>query len=136
MKAVQWYEKASNQLPEEEEVKEALAEAWYQQGTDRLLAKHYEESISALSRTIELSPTHVNAYINRGVTYYDQKEYAKAIVDYTRALRAKYPFSAWIRVSVAKRYLNRTLHHKMRSSGKGCFALIITVVDPNWQWKL
>ncbi|GHO78458.1 hypothetical protein KSD_62290 [Ktedonobacter sp. SOSP1-85] len=86
-KAVEWYEKAFEQLPQEEELKEALAEAYYDLGYKLHGEKRYNESIHFLNQAIELEPKHIHAFIVQGITYAGLQQFDKAINNFNTAIR-------------------------------------------------
>ncbi len=85
--ALYWYEQALTRLDKETELREATAGIYHQLGQFYGWLDNYAESLTFLSRAIELkAPDYSQAYIERGTAYFKLKEYQHAIEDYTQAI--------------------------------------------------
>ncbi|MFQ5824982.1 MAG: tetratricopeptide repeat protein [bacterium] len=68
-----------------EEIKSALtANEWFQKGYN---TEDCQEKIKYFTKALEIEPSFLPAYINRGVCYDNLKQYENAIRDYTSALK-------------------------------------------------
>jgi tetratricopeptide (TPR) repeat protein len=67
----------------EEIVGASTATEWFEQGQD---ANDRSEKIICFSKAIEIDPTFIAAFINRGVCYLQKDDHRKAIPDFTQAL--------------------------------------------------
>ena len=56
------------------------------QGTELYKARNYTEAIRVISSVIKLNPNLELSYFYRGAAYYDTKQYALAVADYTKAI--------------------------------------------------
>ena len=58
----------------------------YQFGLANLSVGRHQEAIAAFHQVIARKPNHAAAYYNRGVAYYGQKQFDRAMSDLTRAI--------------------------------------------------
>jgi Tfp pilus assembly protein PilF len=62
-------------------------ESYFQEGTKLLKQGELDQAAAALTEAIRLVPDHEEAYNNRGLAYFEQKDYALAKQDFFMALR-------------------------------------------------
>jgi tetratricopeptide (TPR) repeat protein len=67
-------------------IKAQTPDEYYSQGNELLASKDYNGAILCYTKAIKLNNDFCNAYINRGVCYYYQEDYATAIENYKAAL--------------------------------------------------
>jgi tetratricopeptide (TPR) repeat protein len=79
--------------------KRTEAEKWFVKGHGEWQKGNYEKAIEYYTKSIELNPEFLAAYINRGSIYHDIKEYEKAIKDFNKAVE--------INPEIAEAYNNR-----------------------------
>lgn len=60
---------------------------WFHQGTTLLKQGELDQAAAALTEAIRLVPDHVEAYNNRGLAYFEQKDYGLAKQDFFMALQ-------------------------------------------------
>ncbi|MEA5567199.1 tetratricopeptide repeat protein [Anabaena sp. UHCC 0399] len=60
---------------------------FYNQGLEKAKQKDYAGAIEDFSRAIQLTPYYVEAYLKRGLAYYDSGAILQAVSDYTEALK-------------------------------------------------
>jgi tetratricopeptide (TPR) repeat protein len=84
--------------------KDAL-HCWNAANAHRAAGRH-EEALADYSRAIELDPTMIDAYVNRGNTYRDLKRDADAMNDYTRGLEID-PNDSSVYVNIGLLLVNR-----------------------------
>jgi len=85
-KALEYYEKALSRLDTQSELKKTVAEIYHEIANKLYREKKYIANISLLDRAIELDPTDVRAYDDRGVAYAWLNQYERAIQDYNKAI--------------------------------------------------
>ena len=66
--------------------KEVLVELMFQQGSFLQMLGQINRAIKAYSHVIELNPSDVNTYYNRGIAYNDKGDYDRAILDSSKAI--------------------------------------------------
>lgn len=66
-------------------------------GNNSLNEGNFKEAVRLYTEALQKDPKMKEAYNNRGVAYYKDKRYSKAIVDYTKAIKEvdAYYFDAW-----------------------------------------
>jgi tetratricopeptide (TPR) repeat protein len=58
----------------------------FDSGTGHLKEGRFDDAIAALSQAINLEPDYAEAYNNRGLAYYEKKEYAQALEDFKQVI--------------------------------------------------
>jgi tetratricopeptide (TPR) repeat protein len=71
----------------------AEAQKWFNRANDESQKGNKETSIEYYNKAIELNPEEATAHNNRGVAYYDIKEYEKAISDYNKEIELNPEFA-------------------------------------------
>jgi tetratricopeptide (TPR) repeat protein len=49
----------------------------------------FTESIDCYDQAINLNPNHVNAYLNKGISHYNQNKLDESILCYSQAIKLK-----------------------------------------------
>lgn len=84
------------------------ASDWFNKG---YYASSNQKKVEYYSKAIQLDPNYKSAYYNRGIAYYDKKQYYKSIADYTSALNLDPNYSsAWYNRSLC--YYNLAQYEK------------------------
>ncbi|MBA2681925.1 MAG: tetratricopeptide repeat protein [Ktedonobacteraceae bacterium] len=86
-KALTCYETALSSLPQEQDLKVAIAETCCRLARKSWTEKKYTECLNFANKALTFQPDYDWAYIARGNAFADLQEYARAIDDYTEALR-------------------------------------------------
>jgi tetratricopeptide (TPR) repeat protein len=60
---------------------------WMARGYDFLVAKEYQEAVSAYGKSVALNAGNADAYYNRGIAHYYLGNYEQSVADYESALR-------------------------------------------------
>ena len=58
----------------------------YVAGKQHYAAGNYDEAIAAYTQAIKRQPANARAYFDRGLAYYKNREYNRALNDYNRAI--------------------------------------------------
>jgi len=75
-------------LNEQREFLNDLANEYYLMGNECILkAKDYRAALANFDKALKLSPTHIDTWIRKGITLYDQKEYYDAEICLNEAVR-------------------------------------------------
>jgi tetratricopeptide (TPR) repeat protein len=85
-KALEWYEKALTVLGQEDELREAAAESYFNVAYNFHEEKDYSGAIELLTRAIKLKQDYAFTYINRSFAYFELEQYEQAIADLTQAI--------------------------------------------------
>ena len=93
-KALKYYEMALNQLRNDEEFREATAEAANRVAIKLIDEKNSKEGVLILDRAIELSPKISFLYYNRGLTHVKLEKYQEAIPDFDYAIELNPSFAS------------------------------------------
>ncbi len=59
---------------------------WFNEAETARQAKRYEEAIKAYTHALDLNPNYALAYHNRGLAYYELRQFSNALADYGRAI--------------------------------------------------
>ncbi len=86
-KALTCYETALSSLPQEQDLKVAIAETCCRLGGKSWTEKKYTECLNFANKALTLQPDYAWAYYARGAAFAGLQEYARAIDDYTETLR-------------------------------------------------
>lgn len=64
-----------------------LAQEYYQMGNECIVAyKDYRAGLANFNKALDLDPTYLDAWIRKGVTYYDQEDYYESMKCFNRAV--------------------------------------------------
>ncbi len=85
---------------------------WFQEAETARQAKRYEEAIRLYTQAIQINQQYALAYHNRGLAYYELRQFGKAIADYSRAIE--------ISPKAATYYINRgnVYHNELKQYEK------------------
>lgn len=69
------------------EVLKKLAQEYYQMGNECIVAyKDYRAGLANFNKALDLDPTYLDAWIRKGITYYDQEDYYESMKSFNRAV--------------------------------------------------
>lgn len=61
-------------------------DSWFKAGNDNMVKENYEDAISDYNHAIDLNPSYISAWNNKGIALYRLKRYEEAINCYDKAL--------------------------------------------------
>ncbi|MDX1965214.1 MAG: tetratricopeptide repeat protein [Pirellulales bacterium] len=79
------YQEVLDTLDKVDDAQKADPGYWLVKGLSHRMLQQYNEAIAAYTKGIELAPENGDLYLNRGVAWYHNKEYAVAILDFEEA---------------------------------------------------
>ena len=68
------------------------SDKYVEQGRQRLNEGKFREAVQVLNQAVEADDENADAFVTRGVAYFELKEYANAILDYDQAIKLKPDF--------------------------------------------
>lgn len=76
-----------NRLHEQTEVLKNLAKEYYQMGNECIVSyKDYRAALANFNKALDLDPAYLDAWIRKGITYYDQEDYYESMKCFNRAV--------------------------------------------------
>lgn len=76
-----------NRLHEQTETLKKLAKEYYQMGNECIVSyKDYRAALANYNKALNLDPTYLDAWIRKGVTYYDQEDYYESLKCFNKAV--------------------------------------------------
>ncbi|MFV0310495.1 MAG: AAA family ATPase [Dysgonomonas sp.] len=76
-----------DRLYEQTKVLKKLAKEYYQMGNECIVSyKDYRAALANFNKALDLDPTYLDAWIRKGVTFYDQEDYYESMKCFNRAL--------------------------------------------------
>ncbi len=61
-------------------------DSWYKAGNEKMMSSSNEDAIANYDKTIQLNPTHISAWNNKGIALSRLKRYEEAIKCYDKAI--------------------------------------------------
>lgn len=82
------------------------SDSWFKAGNEKMMQEDYEEAIINYSKAIELNPSNVSAFNNKGLALFRLKRYQEAIDSYDKAIAINSSYAnAWFNKAKAVRDL-------------------------------
>jgi len=76
-----------NRFYEQNEILKKYAREYYQMGNECIVTyKDYRAALANFNKALDLDPTYLDAWIRKGVTYYDQEDYYESLKCFNKAL--------------------------------------------------
>jgi len=85
------------------------SESWFKTGNDEMVKENYEDAIVNYDKAIELNPSNIGSWNNKGIALYRLKRYEDAINCYEEAIKIDLNHAnAWFNKAKALRSLAQT----------------------------
>lgn len=76
-----------NRFYQQTEILKKFAMEYYQMGNECIVSyKDYRAALANFNKALELDPTYLDAWIRKGVTYYDQEDYYESLKCFNKAI--------------------------------------------------